>query len=265
MLKLRESSVVGKNKLYLDDQQSLIDQQADYAAQVEKAKYLWEHKNPSIFAELRKVLESLCSGARRCHYCEDSAADEVEHVWPKNFYPNKTFRWTNYLFACGPCNGTHKGDQFAVFDNAGRVIEIVRRKADPVVLPASGEPVFLDPHLENPMDYMELDPSTGLFIPIGNKGDANYIRAEYTIRILGLNKRDYLSSARRSAYASYLNSASYYVARKSENAPADELTRRRSELGDGHHPSVWVEIKRLAQTNLEHQQIFKDAPELWFI
>lgn len=264
MLKLRESSVVGTNKEYLDDQQSLIDQQPDYAAQVEKAKDLWEHKSTAIFAELRSLLESLCSGARRCHYCEDSAADEVEHVWPKSVYPDKTFRWTNYLFVCGPCNG-HKGSKFAVFDNAGSVIEIVRRKAKPVVPPTSGKPVFLDPHLENPMDYMEFEPFTGLFVPLGEKGGINYIRAEYTIRILGLNTRDYLSRARRSAYKSYLNSASYYVVRKSENAPADELTRRRSELSDSHHPSVWVEIKRLAQAGLEHQQIFKAAPELWCV
>ena len=28
----------------------------------------------------------MCSGAERCHYCEDSKADEVEHLLPKDAY-----------------------------------------------------------------------------------------------------------------------------------------------------------------------------------
>ena len=48
-------------------------------------------------------------------YCEDSVGDEVEHHRPKNLYPDHTFLWDNYLYACGPCNGP-KNNRFAVFD-----------------------------------------------------------------------------------------------------------------------------------------------------
>ena len=33
----------------------------------------------------------MCAGAKRCMYCEDSAADEVEHHLPKNLYPEFVF------------------------------------------------------------------------------------------------------------------------------------------------------------------------------
>jgi 5-methylcytosine-specific restriction endonuclease McrA len=262
MLDFRRTEVFAKNKSYLDAQQKLIDQEAVYAKRVTVAKEQWGKKSKPVFDELRKLLESLCPGARRCHYCEDSAADEVEHVWPKSFYPEKTFHWGNYLFACGPCNGAEKGDQFPIFDSAGHVREVVRRRGEPVVPPPAGNPVFLDPHEVNPMDYMELDPATGLFVEIGNSGGADYIRAESTIRILGLNRRDYLSKARRSAFGAYLNSAVQYIERKNAGAPRDELKRRRRELQDYPHPSVWFEIKRLAGQGVAYQDIPRFAPEL---
>ena len=50
------------------------------------------------------ALSAMCHGPRRCMYCEDSAADEVEHFRPTDLYPEFVFAWMNYLYACGPCN-----------------------------------------------------------------------------------------------------------------------------------------------------------------
>ena len=47
---------------------------------------------------------SCAPGARRCGYCEDSDGDEIEHIKPRDLYPEKTFAWENYLLACGQCN-----------------------------------------------------------------------------------------------------------------------------------------------------------------
>lgn len=41
----------------------------------------WLHQ---IFADVRRVLDEMCSGPRRCGYCEDSCADEIEHIRPKD-------------------------------------------------------------------------------------------------------------------------------------------------------------------------------------
>ncbi len=211
MLRIPKGELPTQTQNYLDGQQEKIDALLDYPARVKAGKALWDSKTNTKkgkerFDEVRAALARLCPGARRCHYCEDSAADEIEHLWPKNFYPDRVFRWGNYLYACGPCNGSSKVDRFAVFDEREERVDLVRGKNDPVVAPPAGDTVFVDPRREDPMDYLDLDLDTGIFIPRSPKGSRNYLRAKYTIEVLKLNTRDYLKHARRSAYRSYLDS-----------------------------------------------------------
>lgn len=261
MLKVPQSSIWGSTKDYLSARQDEIDALVDYPAKVAKAKSSWEKKNAKVFEGLRGLLADLCQGARRCNYCEDSVADEVEHIWPKKFYPDKTFKWENYLFACGPCNGSSKRGQFALFDAMSNPVDLVRRTNDLAVEPMAGAAVFIDPRVDDPFDFIELDLATGIYVPCAPPGEISFVRAEYTIKVLGLNKRDYLVRARRNAYASYLDSARQYVVRKHAGAPCSELTQRIKEISERHHPSVWAEMKRLS-TIPAHSAIFKAAPEL---
>lgn len=264
MLGVARSSIFGTIKDYLATCQQEIDDEAQYADRVLKAATSWEKKGSKEFAAIRELLADLCQGARRCHYCEDSAADEVEHIWPKKFYPCKTFSWENYLFACGPCNGSNKRDRFAIFDAINTVIELERGRGEKPIEPIVGSPVFLDQRAEDPFQLIELDLSTGIFVPRAELIEIKYIRAEYTIEVLGLNRRDYLTRARRNAYGSFLDSARQYVLRKSVGAPTAELRQRAQEISERHHQSVWAEMKRLA-TAPEHVPIFTAAPELLLI
>ncbi len=140
MLKIAASSLIGELQSYLVAKQAEIDALPDYSEQVSAAKYLWTNKDRQVFKQIRDLLEVQCPGIRRCHYCEDSAADECEHIWPKSLFPHKTFVWSNYLFACGICNGSHKGDQFAVFDANGEAMELARKRNAPVLPPPVGPP-----------------------------------------------------------------------------------------------------------------------------
>lgn len=261
MLHVPQLSVFGDNKDYLEARQDDIDAALDYPSKVEKAVSTWDKKTAKIFKVLRETLADLCQGARRCHYCEDSVADEVEHIWPKKFYPDRTFKWNNYLFACGPCNGSNKRDQFAIFDSAGQVLELKRVRQEIPIEPVAGEAVFLDPRVDDPFNFIELDLATGIFVSSELPGSVNYVRAEYTISILGLNKRDYLIRARKNAYASYLDSAHQYIVRKNAGAPADEIKQRARDISQRHHPSVWAEMKRMS-TIPAHSKFFSAAPEL---
>lgn len=265
MLKLPQISVIGEPRAYLEEQQKAIDKITDYSEKVSAAKSSWDKKNQNIFERIREALDSICPGARRCHYCEDSAADEVEHVWPKNFYPERTFVWQNYLFACGPCNGSNKRDQFAVFDAAGNQFDIVRGRNTPVTPPLAGNPLFIDPTQEDPTQYISLDLETGIFVPIHPKNSQDFKRAEYTIKILGLNTRDYLTRARRSAYGSYKDALADYQNKKDNGASNDLLNSKRKEISEKHHPSVWHEIKELSRSGIAHQQNFIQSPELYYI
>lgn len=89
----------GRTELVLNDYQKDVDTKLDYAQRVSAAKRLFKLRNISknkTFQLVRATLDKMCSGARRCCYCEDSCADEVEHIRPKDLYPELVFVWENY-------------------------------------------------------------------------------------------------------------------------------------------------------------------------
>lgn len=193
MIRLPNTPLVRAAVTQLRTFQAGIDAIIDYAARVDAAKVQFGKKNTArnaTFRKVRKTLSKMCSGARRCMYCEDSVADEVEHIRPKDLYPEAVFVWENYLYACGPCNGG-KRSQFLVLVPPAGVVDVTRPPGTPVVPPAVGNPVFIDPRSEDGLLVMQLDlRGTFRFIPTSRPGTTDFVRAEHTIRILKLNDRD---------------------------------------------------------------------------
>jgi uncharacterized protein (TIGR02646 family) len=154
--------------------QAAVDATGGYAERVAAAKELFGRYNKrgnATFDEVKRVLDHLCAGARRCAYCEDSVADEVEHVRPKALYPEVVFVWNNYVYACGPCNG-RKSNHYAVFINSDATpVEVARRPKAPVVPPPVGAPALIDPRVEDATQLMLLDLcDTFHFYPLAAKG-----------------------------------------------------------------------------------------------
>ena len=123
----------------------------------------------------------MCSGAQRCVYCEDSVGDEVEHIQPKDLYPSLVFVWTNYVYACGRCNGG-KSNKFAVI-SGNHLVNVTRPRGSPVVPPPTGAPAFLNPRIEDPLDFLDLD-LEGTFLVLARDGlpDVDRERTEFTHR-----------------------------------------------------------------------------------
>jgi len=149
--------------------QAEVDAAGPYADRVAEGKRLFELRNTrgnAIFDEVKRALDRMCSGARRCAYCEDSAADEVEHVQPKDLYPHVVFAWSNYVYACGPCNGP-KASHFAVFVAGDATpVEVARKPKAAIVPPHDGEPVLIDPRADDATKLMSLElRETYFFIP----------------------------------------------------------------------------------------------------
>ncbi len=218
MIQLAEITLQEKVNSSLKLLQKRVDSTESYKEQVEKAKTLFKQNNKlenPIFKEVRKTLTRMCSGARRCCYCEDSAADEVEHIKPKDLYPEEVFDWKNYLYACGPCNSP-KQNKFAVFSAvSGKMVIVTRKIKQPVVPPEKGESVFINPRNENALDFMELDLiDTFYFVPLFPEGTIEYLRAKFTIETLRLNDRDLLAEAREEAFCSYRARLIEYVKKK---------------------------------------------------
>jgi uncharacterized protein (TIGR02646 family) len=249
----------------LKEYQTEVNAARSFAKRVEAAKTLFKKRNTTTnaaFRAVRKALDEMCSGARRCCYCEDSVADEVEHVRPKDWYPEMVFEWENYLYACGPCNGP-KNNKFSVFHpTSGEVVPLERVRGVSSRAPRTGDPLLINPRIEEPLDYLELDLSgTFLFLPRADLTARDTQRAEYTIELLKLNVRDVLIRARRNVYGTYLARLEQYTVRKEAGENPAKLLPLVTDLLLVPHPTVWAEMKRQAADYPILQRLFTRSPE----
>jgi uncharacterized protein (TIGR02646 family) len=82
----------------------------------------------------------------KCSYCEQVAAKDIEHFYPKSDFPRQMFKWTNFLRGCKNCNNA-KRDQFPMNDT---------------------RPLLIDPSREEPLDFFRWDFVTGRMVPNPN-------------------------------------------------------------------------------------------------
>jgi uncharacterized protein (TIGR02646 family) len=248
MIQLPDGELADKAAAGLRELQAEVDAAGSYAERVAEGKRLFELRNKAgnaIFDEVRRTLDQMCAGARRCAYCEDSLADEIEHVRPKDLYPEIVFAWANYIYACGPCNGP-KGSHFAVFVADSHVpVEVARKRNAPIVPPLDGEVVLIDPRREDATKLMALDlTDTFLFRPLGAPGSRDRARAVYTIETLRLNVRDALVKARREAFRDYRAHLVHYTHERDAGVSAAQLAELRAVILQRQHPTVWREMQR---------------------
>ena len=261
--------------LYLDDPgldaataqglrayQTKVASAGKYAMQVEAGKCLFSGYNRPgnpVFRVVRKRLADMCAGARRCGYCEDSVGDEVEHIRPKDLYPETVFVWENYLLACGPCNGG-KNNRFSVIRN-GQLVDVTRRRGDPVQRPRSGAPAPINPRDEDPLGFLDLEiVDTFMFLPRKCLPEVDELRAEYTIDVLKLN-REVLRAARREAYSAYRARLSEYRVLRDDGANETDLGLLRDAIRTSAHPTVWREMQRQREFIGELRTLFEEVPE----
>jgi uncharacterized protein (TIGR02646 family) len=265
MMQLPDTSLDADVLAQLGTWQESVNLAGDYAAQVAMAKSEFGKRNAkgdATFDAVKVTLTQMCSGVRRCCYCEDSLADEVEHIQSKDLYPEMVFVWGNYLYACGPCNGP-KNNKFSVFaSDTGVKTDVTRLRNTPVVAPIAGEAVLINPRHEDPFDFMYLDVrGTFWFEPIeDDETTVAYQRAQYTIEVLALN-RDALQKARRHAYKHYRAHLKEYIAERDAGADATALTALVESLRNMEHPSVWEAMKRFGSRIPELKPLFAAAPE----
>jgi uncharacterized protein (TIGR02646 family) len=267
MIKLKNLQLPDATTLSLAGYQREIDNNQIYAAQVAKAKAIWPTRSQNRpFNAVRHTLSLMCSGARRCCYCEDSMAIEVEHIWPKTLYPDKTFLWENLLYACSRCNRP-KSNKFAIFPQtqppSTNYIEYKHPKQGTPVRPPAGSAVFIDPRKEDPMDFLWLDiTATFVFVPVdADENSISWKRAKYTIETLKLNSEDALIEARQRAYENYFIRLDFYVNKKQNGGSSTLLTRISDGIKKEGHRTVWKEMQRQHTSIRALQELFNNAPE----
>lgn len=265
MIKLPKTSLPQDTLAGLKRYQEAVDSAGSYPKRVQQACRQFPARNVRrnpVFRSVRETLDRMAHGARRCGYCEDSYADEVEHVRPKSLYPECVFRWSNYLYVCGACNKP-KNNQFAVFLPRARKPTVVSRSAKArVEPPVAGSDAFINPRNTNPMDLLILDLlGTFLFLPLSRKGTRAHASALYTIEVLKLNWRDALVKARRNAFGTYKARLQEYICVRNRGDGDGELNYLRKDLIMCPHPTVWEEMKRQRADHKELTRLFAAAPE----
>lgn len=260
MLLLNNIFLSQTSSLRLNEYQQAVDTKPTFAEKVSEGKRLFKRHNKKTnqtFKEIREKLAVMSGGTVRCNYCEDSNANQIEHIFPKNYYPERCFVWENYCYSCGPCNQP-KSDKFIVID-AGSQIEVDCQKLPQSVPPPNGHALLINPRFEDPSQLLFLDISnTFHFVPLSDD-PVEKRRAEYTIGILGLNTRSFLVRARKVAYSGFKARLYEYVNKKIIGAPQAELNVLIEFIKSEHHQTVWFEMKR--QNIPELQQLFSNAPE----
>jgi hypothetical protein len=251
--------------------QAGVDQVAGYADKVIKASDHWSsHRSDEVFLSVIDRLITMCPTGDCCFYCCGSEAGHIDHYRPKSLYPKLTFSWPNFIHVCERCNTKHKKEQCAVIAGGvqPQLIDVSRprpRTAQnhvPVRPPPSGRIALINPRREDPLDFLRLDIlGTFSFDPIHPPDTAEWLRADYTIRVLGLNTRPYLIRERRNAYEAIVRFLHRYRD-ASIQGDAAEMRRMRTIIREISHQAVWQELVRSHARISAVSGVFTACPEL---
>ena len=210
--------------------QANIDSRTTYQEQVERAQSLWTTKESRINRTLAEVsindlkadLKKTAIGNDYCNYCEHGEISDIEYIYPRSLYPNKTFVPENYLYACKKCNSGHKLAKFAILNpNGSTTIEDItpqytghpRRRV--YNIPANEDALLINPRSEDPMEFLFLDLSEGMFIatpltsPLSPRAKE---RIKYTLTLLELNSREGLTKERLNKFRDFYAHIEDYIA-----------------------------------------------------
>lgn len=144
------------------------------------------------------ALKGMTGIRERCMYCGDSHGTDIEYFWPKAPYPERMFRWPNFLLCCTDC-GRIKGTDFPL---------------------RNGQPLLVDPTVEDPWLFLDFDPFTGnivaRFIPDTGAWDE---RGEQTVEVLELDRREALAAGYLKTFRRLSDRVSDFL-----NEPASDIS-----------------------------------------
>lgn len=274
MLRITHRNLGADAHIVLSSLQRAVDAGADYEARVLLADKLWKQKlstkeRKAAFKAVRETLATMCVGSVRCAYCEDSLADEIEHIRPKSLFPNATFAWDNHCFACGPCNGP-KNNRYGTI-NAGVLVEFVRGRNDPIIAPPAYQSALIDPRSEDPTDFLELDLGGQLangqtlhgtfeFLPREDITIDQKLRAEFTIDVLDLN-REVIRASRANAFNGFRARLTEYAIAVEQSANKTSLDALQKDLLRTPHLTVFYEMRRQRDFLPNIKALFERAPD----
>ena len=199
----------------------------------------WEAaRKTKPLATVLSHLKAMSGSTERCMYCLDSHGTDIDHFWPKSIYPEKMYWWQNHLLNCTEC-GRIKGIKFRLLN---------------------GVPLLIDPTVEEPWQYLDFEPTTGIITARYDKDTDNWSeRGNTTVETLELDRREALARRHLKTFRRLSHHVKTYLA--DGTPPATELIEKLQDdddhdllgwcvYGDGgnaepfrslreQHPDVW--------------------------
>ncbi len=190
-----------------------------FQAQKAEARRLWDQEGTVAFNEIKECLTRMAPGDGQCMYCESGEASHIDHFWPKATYPDRTYDWSNHLWACSVCNSNHKRDQFPIDE--------------------SNQPLLINPVEEDPREHLELSPKTGKYVGLTCKG-------KQSIHVFGLGRGTLERSRKRAWSTVQAHVITYALYRLRGN---DEAAHSMKDALCMHpHASVFYDLLRMLDT-----------------
>lgn len=223
----------------------------------EERQRCWKNarRRQFMISSVEPVLRAMVAPRNRCMYCEDNEVHQIEHFWPRVKYPELTFEWLNFLYACGLCNGP-KGAQFATISQKNQVVVIAETTSSERCFP----PAFINPRFDDPMKYFKLDIPGNTFVLQIMPGlvDAELERAQWTRDHLPIN-RDGLPEQRRLEFGTYLADIKSYL-RYRRAGDSSKAAAYCGRILAHRHITVFREMQRQWRDVDELRPLFEEAP-----
>jgi uncharacterized protein (TIGR02646 family) len=178
------------------------------------------------------TLKHMMGEHERCMYCLDSHGTDIEHFWPKTPYPARMFVWPNLLLCCAEC-GRLKGDRFPL---------------------AAGQPLLVDPTVEEPWLYLDFDPTTGNVVPRFDLEASDWSsKGGHTVEVLQLDRREALAAGYRRTFRRLSAVVERYLSEGTRDADALAAALREADdhvllgwcfIGTGQGQSPFSDLRR---------------------
>ena len=221
----------------LDQRQAEADRKR--AAGELRVETEWQTARPTRpLRAVEATLKRMMGERQRCIYCLDSHETDIEHFWPKTPYPERLFLWPNLLLCCVEC-GRLKGNRFPL---------------------AAGQPLLIDPTVEEPWLYLDFDPTTGNVVArFDMDTNAWSPKGLKTVEVLQLDRREALAAG----YRRTLRRLAAVVERHlSESAPAAGELVAGLQDADDHGLLGWCFIGA-GQTMSPFSDLRQQQPDVW--
>lgn len=205
MLTLPKLSLKKSLSKHLQELENKVTQTRNFKDAVHTARQLWQQRKRknSAQAVFNRIERQLQQQSSHCCYCELNKGTSTEHYYPKNLFPYLCFDWSNLLWVCTDCN-QRKGNKFKVFTSEDplRITDLrYNQKKRLFIKPNSKAGLLLHPKKDLIQDYLHLDLTSGILVPIAPKNSVQWHRSQYSLALLDLNAPRLVNS--RVAYVLY--------------------------------------------------------------